>query len=165
VIPVAAVSQSLVTRVGVRPVLTIGLALITAGMAFYAFIPVHGSFVSALLPGYLLIGVGMAFAFIPVSIAALAGVEHHESGLASGLINTSQQIGGALGVAVASSIAFTHVKTLLASHHTPAEALTGGFSRAFWVLAAVSAVSVVASFALVRSREISLGEAEAAQAF
>jgi EmrB/QacA subfamily drug resistance transporter len=166
VIPVAGVSQALVTRIGVRPVLTVGLALITAGMVFYAFIPVHGSFVSALLPGYLLVGVGMAFAFIPVSIAALAGVEQHESGLASGLINTSQQVGGALGVAIASSVAFTHVKTLLAAGHTTQHAaLTSGFSRAFWVLAAVSAVSVVAAFALVRSRDVTVGEAETASAF
>jgi EmrB/QacA subfamily drug resistance transporter len=165
VIPVAGVSQALVTRVGVRPVLTVGLALIAGGMLFYAQIPVHGSFAGALLPGYLLVGVGMAFAFIPVSIAALAGVESHQAGLASGLINTSQQIGGALGVAVASSVAFTHVKTLLASHHTPPEALTGGFSRAFWVLGVVSAVSVVAAFGLVRSRDVNVGEAEAAQAY
>jgi len=166
VIPVAGVSQALVTRVGVRPVMTVGLALITAGMVFYAYIPVHGSYVSALLPGYLLVGVGMAFAFIPVSIAALAGVEYHESGLASGLINTSQQVGGALGVAIASSVAFTHVKSLLAAGHTTqAAALTSGFSRAFWVLAAVSAVSVVAAFALVRSRDVAVGEPETASAF
>jgi len=166
VIPVAGLSQALVTRVGVRPVLTIGLALITAGMVYYAYIPVHGSFASALLPGYLLVGFGIAFSFIPVSIAALAGVEQHESGLASGLINTSQQVGGALGVAIASSVAFTHVKSLLAAGHTTqAAALTSGFSRAFWVLAAISAVSVVAAFLLVRSRDVTVGEAETATAF
>jgi EmrB/QacA subfamily drug resistance transporter len=165
VIPVAGLSQYLVTRVGVRPVLTIGLALITGGMLYYAQIPVHGKFVSALLPGYLLVGVGMAFAFIPVSIAALAGVEPHEAGLASGLINTAQQIGGALGVAISSSVAFTHVKTLLASHHTQAQALTGGFSRTFWVLTVISAASVVLAFALVRSRDVAVGEGEAVQAY
>ena len=140
--------------------------LITAGMVYYAYIPVHGSFASALLPGYLLVGFGIAFSFIPVSIAALAGVEQHESGLASGLINTSQQVGGALGVAIASSVAFTHVKSLLAAGHTTqAAALTSGFSRAFWVLAAISAVSVVAAFVLVRSRDVAVGEAETATAF
>jgi hypothetical protein len=100
---------------------------------------VHGAYASDLLPGYLMMAFGMAFSFIPVSIAALAGVESHEAGLASGLINTSQQIGGALGVAIASTVAFTHVTTLLKSGHTQAEALTGGFSLAFWVLAGVEA--------------------------
>jgi len=99
------------------------------------------------------VGVGMAFAFIPMSIAALAGVAPQEAGLASGLINTSQQIGGAVGVAMVSTIAFTHMRTLLAAGHDQASALTGGFSLAFWVIAGVSAVSVVAAAALVRSQE------------
>jgi EmrB/QacA subfamily drug resistance transporter len=154
VIPVAGLSQALVTRVGVRPVMTIGLALITAGMLWYTRIPEHGSFVSALLPGYVMVGVGMAFAFIPMSIAALAGVQPNEAGLASGLINTSQQIGGALGVAIAATVAFTHMGTLLASGHTPAQAQTSGFSLGFWVLAAIGAVSVGACLALVRGREL-----------
>src|SRR5205823_13693197 len=124
VIPVAGVSQALVTRFGPRPVLTVGLTLITVGMLWYTQIPTHGSFWSALLPGYLLVGVGMAFSFIPMSIAALAGVAPNEAGLASGLINTSQQIGGALGVAVASTVAFTHAGTLLATGHSPAVAQT-----------------------------------------
>ena len=154
VIPVAGLSQALVTRIGVRPVMTIGLALITAGMLWYTQIPVHGSFGSALLPGYLLVGVGMAFSFIPMSIAALAGVEPHEAGLASGLINTSQQIGGALGVAIAATVAFTHMGTLLAAGHSPAQAQTSGFALGFWVLAGVSAVAVAACLALVRGREL-----------
>ena len=104
-----------------RPVLVTGLALMTAGMLWYTQIPAHGELRGDLLPGYLLVGVGMAFSFIPMSIAALAGVEHHEAGLASGLINTSQQIGGALGVAIAATVAFTHAKTLLASGHDRAE--------------------------------------------
>jgi EmrB/QacA subfamily drug resistance transporter len=161
VIPVAGVSQALSTRIGVRPVLAVGLALITGGMLWYAQIPVHGRFAADLLPGYLMVGVGMAFAFIPVSIAALAGVEAHEAGLASGLINTSQQIGGALGIAVASTVAFTHVKTLLASGHGQPEALTSGFGLAFWVLGAVSAVSVLAALVFVRSSEVAL-DADAA---
>src|SRR5262249_26092815 len=73
VIPFAGLSQALVTRFGPRPVMATGLALITAAMFWYTQIPVHGSFASDLLPGYLMMGVGMAFAFIPMSIAALAG--------------------------------------------------------------------------------------------
>jgi MFS family permease len=123
-------------------------------MLWYAQIPVHGHFAGDLLPGYLLVGVGMAFSFIPMSIAALAGVEAREAGLASGLINTTQQIGGALGVAVASTIAFTHMKTLLRTGHDPFTAEVSRFRIAFWVLAAVGAVAVVAAFTLVRGRAL-----------
>ena len=141
-------------RTGLTFLATAGMLLITAAMIWYSQIPTHGSFVSALLPGYLLMGVGMAFAFIPMSIAALAGVEHHEAGLASGLINTSQQIGGALGVAIAATVAFTHMGTLLQSGHSPAEAQTSGFALGFWVLAGFGAAAVVATLVLVRSQEV-----------
>jgi MFS family permease len=134
--------------------MAVGLALITGGMLWYTQIPVQGAFVTHLLPGYLLVGVGMAFSFIPMSIAALAGVPPKEAGLASGLINSSQQIGGALGVAIAATVAFTHTKTLLASGHSAASAATGGFALGFWVLAGVSAVAVVACLVLVRGREL-----------
>jgi EmrB/QacA subfamily drug resistance transporter len=154
VVLVAGISQALVTRVGPRPVMAVGLALITGGMLWYTQIPVEDSFVTHLLPGYLLVGVGMAFSFIPMSIAALAGVEPQEAGLASGLINATQQIGGALGVAIAATVAFTHTTTLLASGHSPAQAATSGFALGFWVLAGISAVSVVACIALVRGREL-----------
>jgi len=162
-IPVAGISQALVTRVGVRPVMAAGLALITGAMLWYAQIPVHGSYASDLLPGYLMMAVGMAFSFIPVSIGALAGVEPHEAGLASGLINTSQQIGGALGVAIASTVAFTHMHTLLAQGRSAPEALTSGFSLAFWVLAGLGAAGVMLTLALVRSSEVAV-EADAAPA-
>ena len=154
VVLLAGVSQALVTRVGPRRVMAVGLALMTGGMLWYTQIPVDGAFVTHLLPGYLLVGVGMAFSFIPMSIAALAGVEPQEAGLASGLINSSQQIGGALGVAIAATVAFTHTKTLLASGHSAASASTSGFALGFWVLAAIGAVSVVVCIALVRGREL-----------
>jgi Na+/melibiose symporter-like transporter len=153
VVPVAGVSQALVTRVGPRPVLAVGLTLITGGMLWFTQVPVQGSFLTHLLPGYLLVGVGMAFAFIPISIAALAGVEPQQAGLASGLINTAQQIGGALGVAIAATVAFTHTQTLLASGHSAASAATSGFALGFWVLAGISAVSIVACLVLVRGTE------------
>jgi EmrB/QacA subfamily drug resistance transporter len=162
VIPFAGLSQALVTRFGPRPVLAAGLLLITGAMLWYAQIPVHGSFVSDLLPGYLMMGVGMAFSFIPMSIAALGGVAPHEAGLASGLINTSQQVGGALGVAIASTVAFTHMKTLLKTGDNPASAQVSGFSLGFWVLAAFGAVAVVATLALIRSEEIATSTSPAA---
>jgi EmrB/QacA subfamily drug resistance transporter len=164
VIPVAGASQALVTRIGVRPVMTVGLALITAGMVWYSQIGPHSHFASGLLPGYVLVGVGIAFSFIPMSVAALAGVAHEEAGLASGLINTSQQIGGALGVAIAATVAFTHAKTLIAHGHDPLSAQTSGFALGFWVIAAIGAVAVLATFFLVRGEELEAVEAEAAQA-
>ena len=138
------------------------MALIAGGMLAYTQIPVDGSFVSNLLVGYLLVGVGMAFAFIPMSIAALAGVQSREAGLASGLINTSQQIGGALGVAIASTIAFTHATNLLKTGSNQASALTSGFALAFWVLAGIAAAGVVTALVLVRSAE-PVAEAEAVE--
>ena len=105
---VAAAAQALTTRIGAKIVMAIGLALLGAGALVYTQLPVDATFASDVLPGYLLVGIGIPMAFIPISVAALAGVEAHEAGLASGLINTSQQIGGAIGVAVASTILFTH---------------------------------------------------------
>src|SRR5207253_7247549 len=99
------VAQALVTRVGVRRILAIGMALLAVGQFLYTLFPVHGSYPLDLLPGFLATGIGIAFAFVPVSIAALAGVSHDEAGLASGLINTSQQIGGAIETAGITSVA------------------------------------------------------------
>src|SRR6188474_1126766 len=142
----AGVAQALVTRVGVKPILAIGLALMTVGMLWYTQISVGGSYVDDLLVGYLAVGVGIAFSFVPVTIAALAGVADHEAGLGSGLINTSQQIGGAIGVAVASTIATSHFTTLVKEGTSAPAALTSGFQWAFWFLVALGIVSVVATF-------------------
>src|SRR5947208_2854910 len=100
----AGVAQALTTKLGAKPIIAVGLALLIGGMIWYSQIPVNGSYASDLLPGYLMVGVGIAFAYVPVSIAALAGVADREAGLASGLINTAQRIGGAIGVAVAATI-------------------------------------------------------------
>ena len=95
--------------------MVVGFVALAIGMFLYTQIPVDGSFVSDLLPGYLLVGFALPFTFIPVSIAALAGVHAHEAGLASGLFNTTQQVGGAIGVAVASSVSISHFNHLTAT--------------------------------------------------
>ncbi|MGH2971246.1 MAG: MFS transporter [Gaiellaceae bacterium] len=151
---VAALSQWLTTKIGPRIVMAMGLALNTGGLIWYTQIPVHGSYVHDLLGGYLLVGFGLALAFIPVSIAALAGVGAREAGLASGLLNTSQQVGGAIGVAIASSVAVSHATHLLHTGSSPAAALTSGYALAFWVVAGVSAAGVVAALALVRDEQV-----------
>src|SRR5215217_1499338 len=92
------VAAQLVTRIGVKPVIVAGMAFLTAGLVYFTQVSVGGSYVGDLLPGFLLIAVGLGFSFVPISIAALAGVQASEAGLASGLFNTSQQIGGALGI-------------------------------------------------------------------
>src|SRR2546430_4837447 len=150
----AGVAQALTTRFGPKPIIAIGLALLTAGMVWYSQIPVHGSFVSDLLPGYLMVGVGIAFAFVPVSIAALAGVVERAAGLASGLINTSQQIGGAVGTAVASTIFTTHIKSLRSEGKSALEALTGGYAWAFWGLAVIGVLALIAALTLIRREEM-----------
>src|SRR5438477_3481195 len=151
---VAALAQWLTTRIGPRIVMAVGLALNTGGLIWYAQIPVHGSYTHDLLGGYLLFGFGLALAFIPVSIAALAGVGPRDAGLASGLLNTSQQVGGAIGAAPSSSVAVSHANHLLSIGRSPAAALTGGYALAFWVIAGISAAGVVAAITLVRDTEI-----------
>ena len=150
----AGFAQGLTTRFGPKPIIAIGLALLTAGMLWYAQIPVHGSFASDLLPGYLLVGVGIAFAYVPVSIASLAGVADREAGLASGLINTSQQIGGAIGTAVASTIFTSHFKSLRIEGKSLPEALTGGYAWAFWGLAVIGVLALIAALTLIRPEEM-----------
>jgi EmrB/QacA subfamily drug resistance transporter len=150
----AGVAQALTTRFGAKPIIIIGLALLTAAMVWYSQVPVHGKFISDLLPGYLLVGVGIAFAFVPVSIAALAGVAEREAGLASGLINTSQQIGGAIGTAVASTVFASHFKTLLRAGHSTLDALTHGYGYGFWALAFFGAAAIVAAVTLIRREEM-----------
>ena len=150
----AGVAQALTTRFGAKPIIIIGLTLLTAGMVWYSQIPVNGSYVSDLLPGYLMVGVGIAFAFVPISIAALAGVAEREAGLASGLINTSQQIGGAIGTAVASTVFATHYKDLLAEGRSQADALTHGFGYGFWALAFFGAAAIIAAITLIKREEM-----------
>ncbi|HKG11056.1 MAG TPA: MFS transporter [Gaiellaceae bacterium] len=150
----AGAAQALTTKFGAKPIMTIGLLLLTAAMVWYAQIPADGSYASDLLPGYVMVGVGIAFAFVPVSIAALAGVAEREAGLASGLINTSQQIGGAIGVAVASTVFTSHFKSLTSEGNPLPEALTGGYRWAFWALAVFGVAAVVAAVTLIRREEL-----------
>jgi MFS family permease len=111
-----------------------------------------------LLPGYLLIGFALPFSFIPVSIAALAGVESDEAGLASGLINTAQQVGGAIGVAVTSSVLLTHSNTLLKQGTPFPDAWTSGTHWAFWVAVGVAAAGLVATLVLIQDKEMAKAE-------
>ncbi|MDX6412989.1 MAG: hypothetical protein QOH23_399 [Gaiellaceae bacterium] len=150
----SAIAAQLVTRIGVKPVLVIGMTTLTAGLVYFTQVSVGGSYLGDLLPGFLLIAVGIGFSFVPISIAALAGIQPAEAGLASGLINTSQQIGGALGIAALSTIATSRTGDALAKGSTPAAALVDGFHGAFFAGVIVAAIGIVASLTLIRRDEL-----------
>jgi EmrB/QacA subfamily drug resistance transporter len=154
-VALAGLSQALVTRVSAKLVMAIGMGLIGGGIIWTTAAPVDGRFWADLAAPFFVVGAGTAFAFIPVSIAALAGVAEREAGLASGLLNTSQQIGGAIGVAIASTVAATHFKTLVDSGSATPAALTGGFQWAFWVCGTIGLAAIPIAFLLVRSRDLS----------
>src|ERR671931_420293 len=141
----SAVAAQLVTRVGVKPVLVAGMALLTGGLVYFTQVSVSGSYLSDLLPGFLLIGIGIGFSFVPISIAALAGVQAAEAGLASGLINTSQQIGGALGIAALSTIATSQTSDAIATGSALPDALVHGFSAAFLAGVIIAGLGVLAN--------------------
>jgi EmrB/QacA subfamily drug resistance transporter len=126
-------SAKLVMRFGIRPPLSIGLLLAAAGLLLFARAPVDGSFVVDVLPSMILLGFGAGMALNPVLLAAMSDVEPSESGLASGIVNTSFMMGGALGLAVLASIAAARTDTLRASGDLPPAALTGGYHLAFVV--------------------------------
>lgn len=141
-VALAGVSQILVTRLGPGPVLAAGMTMIATGTLVASQVPVRGTFWGDLAGGFFVAGAGTACSFIPVSVAGLTRVAARDAGVASGLLNTSQQLGGALGVGVTSSVATSHAATLLAAGDSSAAALTGGFQRALWVCAAIAAIGV-----------------------
>lgn len=155
IIGFSVVSQALVTRIGIRPVLPAGLALATVGLLVYTQLPVRGHYFWDLFPAFLIGGIGMAFAFVPMSIGALAGVDQRDAGVASGLLNTTQQIGGAIGVAVATTIATTYTAHYAHAHGlgqlAPA-ALTHGFEIAFYALAGISLLAAVLAALVIEWR-------------
>src|SRR5437763_4925753 len=132
IVAFSAVAQWGVTRFGVRRVLPLGLALSTVALVLFARLPVHGSYFTDLFPAFIISGLGLALAFVPMSIGALTGVRSADAGIASGLINTTQQIGGAIGVAVATTLATTFTAHYVNAHPgttaVSGAALTHGFA-------------------------------------
>src|SRR2546428_9785732 len=132
--------------------MALGMALIGGGALWATQMSVHAHFWSALAGPFFVAGAGTAFGFIPVSIAGLAGVAEKEAGLASGLLNTSQQLGGAIGVAIASTVAATHLKTLAGEGKAANVALTGGFHWALWVCGAIALLALPTTVVLLRRK-------------
>jgi predicted MFS family arabinose efflux permease len=151
-------SQSLVTRFGPRPVLAVGLTLVSLTMAWFAQLPDDAHYGTDLLVPFLLNGVGFALCFIPVVIAALSGVAPADAGIASGLVNTTRQLGGAVGLAavttVASSVSGLHGRAIGSVAAT--DALAHGFRSAFGVLAVLGLVGAGTAWAFLRPRAADL---------
>ncbi len=164
IIAFSGIAQALTTRVGVRPVLTGGLALSAGGLVLYAQLPVGGHYFWDLFPAFMLSGIGLALAFVSMSIGALTGTDQSDAGVASGLINTSQQIGGAIGVAAATTIATTFTTRYVNAHSGVSEfsgaALTHGFQIAFYALAAIAAAGAVVAAVMTESRAVTVASGE-----
>jgi EmrB/QacA subfamily drug resistance transporter len=162
IILTAGVASTLVTRVGFKPILAAGMAFIAAGLIWFSQVSVGGGYVSDILGPSLLAAIGLGAAFVPDTIAAVSGVEPREAGLASGLINTSQQVGGALGLAVLATVANS---TTQDASGPPLEALNDGFQDAFLAGAGIAILGLIATLVLIRNSDsrahVELGAAEA----
>ncbi|MEV0409173.1 MFS transporter [Actinoallomurus sp. NPDC050550] len=152
----AGISSKLVTKMAAKPVLITGIVITVAGMLMLWRLPVHGGYVSDVLPAFLLAGLGLGMSFVPLQVAAFAGVRKTESGLAAGLINTSQEAGGALGVAIAATIVFSRVPALTkAAHGDPPLVLAARasvFHEAFLIAACFATVGVLVALSLPKLR-------------
>jgi EmrB/QacA subfamily drug resistance transporter len=157
IIAASGVASVLVTRVGFKPVMAVGLGLIAVSLLWFSQVSVDGSYVSDILGPSVIAAAGLGFAFVTTTIAAVSGVREQESGLASGLINTSQQIGGALGLAVLATIANTRTDDVIAStgggQPELTNALNEGFQSAFLGGAGIAALGLVLTLLLVRGRD------------
>ncbi len=158
IIVAAGVSQMLVTKIGIRSVMAVGLLLVAAAQVWFSRAPIGGHYILDLFPGFVVGAIGLGFAFVPDAIAALQGVPPERSGVASGLINTSQQIGGALGVAVLLTVAVSRTNHLIAAAAqvgsvdggAKLSATLGGYHMAFLVGAAMSVLGSLATMLFIR---------------
>jgi len=162
IILAAGAASALVTRLGFKNVLIVGMVFVAVALAWFSQIDPNGSYAVDVLGPSILAGVGLGFAFVPVTIAAVTGTEAHEAGLASGLINTAQQVGGALGLAILASIANASTKDSFQTGADKATALTNGFSDAFTVGACFAVAGAVLAALLISSRD-SQAHSEAAR--
>jgi EmrB/QacA subfamily drug resistance transporter len=150
----AGIASALVTRIGFKITLIAGMTFVTGGLLWFAQVPPNGSYLSDLLGPMLLAAVGLGFAFVPVTIAAVTGIRPDQAGLASGLVNTSQQVGGALGLAILVAIANSTTASQISDGvRDRAVALTEGFQAAFLVGAGFAAAGAILAALLISSRD------------
>jgi EmrB/QacA subfamily drug resistance transporter len=153
---VSNVAQGLVTRLGPRRVLTVGMLLAAGSMAYLSRVPVQGHYVRDLLPAFLLTGIGMALAFVSATIAGLTGIAPADAGVASGLANTSRQVGGAIGLAVVTTIAASST----GGSELAAAALTHGFRHGFEALTGLAVAGALLAATTLRARRAAPQPAE-----
>ncbi|MDX6512783.1 MAG: hypothetical protein QOE36_2287 [Gaiellaceae bacterium] len=146
-------SAKVVMRFGIKLPLVTGMGLVALGLLLFARAPVGGSFLVDMLPGMIVLGFGVGLGFNPVLLAAMSDVEQSESGLASGVVNTSFMMGGALGLAVLASVAASRTDSLRGSGHGPLAALNGGYHAAFLIGAVFAAAAAALGAALLRPKE------------
>ncbi len=158
----AGVASQLVTRIGFKPTLLGGLILTALGLFWFSRIDADGSYLADVLGPSMVAGAGLGFSFVPVTIAAVTGTTEREAGLASGLINTSQQVGGALGVAILVSISTSRIADFSASAARSPEVLTEGYSRAFLVGSSFAILAAILSALIISSKD-SREQAQAAR--
>jgi MFS family permease len=142
-------SEPIISRFGARATLPPGLGLAAAGLALFARAGVGADYLTEVMPALILIGIGMGGCFPALMTIAMAGSTREDAGLASGLVNTSAQVGGALGLAVLATLAASHTKHLLAAGHSSAAALTGGYHLAFWIAVALVLSGIVLAVTVV----------------
>jgi MFS family permease len=148
----AGVTSQLLTRTGTRPVIVTGALVGAGGVYWLSKIPVGGSYVDDLLPGLVIMSLGLGAVFVAVTTAANAGVPADKAGLAAALLNASQQVGGALGLAIFTAIATSHTNHLLAQHTPAPEALTSGFHRGLLASSIFLAAAAVIGLRTANSR-------------
>jgi EmrB/QacA subfamily drug resistance transporter len=146
------ISAKLVMRFGVKRPIVVGMSLIALGLLLFARAPVDGNFLVDVLPGMIVVGFGVGIAFNPVLLAAMSDVEPSETGLASGVANTAFMMGGALGLALLTSVAASRTESLTASGHDTLSALNGGYHVAFVLGAVFAAAAAGIAAALLRDR-------------
>ncbi|HEX3509525.1 MAG TPA: DHA2 family efflux MFS transporter permease subunit [Solirubrobacteraceae bacterium] len=155
----AGISQAIIKRLGVRNVSVIGLVLATAGLLYLTRLPVHGHYVTDLLAGLLPMSIGMGLVFVPITLLGTSGVANDDAGLASGLFNSAQQIGGSLGLAILATLAVDHTSSLLSSgasatHASRVAATVSGYHVAFLAAALMVGTAVMLMVALLRRRHV-----------
>jgi MFS family permease len=156
-------SAKLVMRFGIRVPLVAGMLLTAASLLLFARAPIDGSYVTDLLPPLVLLGLGAGIAFNPMLLAAMGDVEQSEAGLASGVVNTSFMMGGALGLAILASLAATRTDNLLASGESQLSALNSGYHLAFLVGAVFAVSAAVLGGTLLRAQPMGTHHAEGAE--
>jgi EmrB/QacA subfamily drug resistance transporter len=154
-------SEPLITRFGARALLPPGLALIAVALALLALAPVHANYLTGLLPSMVLLGTGAGACFPALMGVAMSGATPSDAGLASGLVNTTAQVGGALGLAVLATLSASHSNKLLADGDSTAVALTGGYHLAFWIASALVLAGIAVAVTVLRPQPMLASQPDA----